>query len=208
MSRTKRQVFTICKRGRISLLLGVMSILLFIIIYILLVFKTKETYFYSFFFNNITNNILLMGLAIMHVSLLGVGILLLIIAFFIKSHLIKIYPDRFELSDFLSIKKIIYFKEIKKITQQIILLQKFDMFTYSSQKLTLIFFDNPTYSFYLSYSTNEYSDNIKVIRKTEINNNNEKNFLNRNCKVEKHIIKNILKLISKSNLGLTIPRIL
>jgi hypothetical protein len=137
---------------------GLVFIVIFLAIYLVCVYYTKNLNYISFFFNNILANLPLAIATGFHVSLLAFGILLLISAFFFSSPTISLFDDRFEIVFFLHPKRVVPLKEITSIKSKI--------YTVVSKKRYIkecrIFFYNKEYNFSLAYPVVGYFDDTII----------------------------------------------
>ncbi|MCK4795778.1 MAG: hypothetical protein KAT05_00275 [Spirochaetes bacterium] len=174
------------------LLLGAGMIVLFFIIFFIIAVKTLRLDFYSFFFHSISKHIFLTIISSFHVGMLGIGILIIIIAFFNITPKIICYKDRFEIMMFLQKKKIINYNEINNISVRFFNLNYEDFFKRYPKKECRVFFNNPIHGFYLYYPVKGYFDNIEIFLKRE------KEDMSRRCLANRDSINELLHELALS----------
>lgn len=192
MKKRETPEFIFSNSKNFLLYAGGFIIFIFFIIYFIVALKTGKIDYFSFFFNNIIYHLFYAILAGFHVSVLGFGILIVLIAFFQTSLKIRSFDDRFEINLFLQKKKIVYFRDIKKIEVKIFLYEDKNPFKNKSNlKEARVLFANPVYNFFLTYKVKGYFDNLYD------NFGEEKSeFFSRNCEAKR---EEILKIFEKLN---------
>lgn len=167
-------------------ILGIFFVVLFIVIYFIIVIVTAKVNFYSFFFHNISEHLLLMVLSLFHVSLLAIGMILMIFSFFNMPIALYCYSDRFVVSLFLQKKKEILYKDISDISV-VICVSSFK----KDNKECRVIFNNKIYSFYLAYPVSGYFDEVVICHKKD------KSDLLRRVHAKKKDVDLILSLLKK-----------
>jgi hypothetical protein len=191
MSKNDKPIYTFSNAKIFILLSGIIITIIFCIIYFIIALSLNRIDYFSFFFNNITNHIFLTILAGFHVGLLGIGMLLIIVAFFNLSPKIKCYKDRFVVSLFLQKKKVIKYSEIKNIDVKIVYSSHEGFLSNKTKKECRVYFTNPVYNFYLSYPIKGYFDNA------EYQQSKDKEFLLRRCVTNKHTIEDLISIFKQ-----------
>jgi len=193
MKNNEKPLFIFNNSQILVLLYGIIFTLLFCGIYFAIAVIHGKIDYFSFFFNNINNNIFLTFLAILHVSLLGIGMVLILIAFFNLSPKIACYNKKFKIFLFLQKEKVIDFDEIKNIEVKLFYNINEGFFSNNNIKECRIYFNNPIYNFYLSYPISGYFDNIQIDK----NKNNE--FLLRRALTDRKSIESVLKILDEKH---------
>jgi hypothetical protein len=192
MSIKEKPLFTFSNSKIYLLFYGIVLTFIYFIIYIIVALMLGKIDYFSFFFNNISNHIILTIFACIHVGLLGLGILLIMIAFFNMSPKINSFKDRFEIILLLHKKKIIPFNLIKNIDTKLVYSTNEGFWSKKVKKECRLFFNNPIYNFYLSYLIEGYYDNM------EIDSGKDKDFLLRKCFTSKDLIMSLLNILQKN----------
>ena len=181
----------------ITLLIGINLIFIFFVIYLIIAIMTNHLDFYSFFFHNISKNVFKTILTGFHASMLGGGILLILIAFFNMTPKVYCYKDKFIISMYLQKKSVVPYEILKKCDVKIYYLNYENLFKKYPKKECRVIFNNPIYSFYLSYPVEGYFDDIEIFFKDSENNMTERCV----CK-RKHIHAILNQIKTKSDLNI------
>ncbi|HOV15417.1 MAG TPA: hypothetical protein PK771_14110 [Spirochaetota bacterium] len=192
MKKNERPEFVFSNSKSFLLYVGFFIIFVFFLIYLIIAVKTQKIDYISFFFNNIIQHIFYTILAGFHVSILGIGILIILIVFLQTSLTIRCYSDRFEINLFLQKKKIVYFSDIKSVNMDIIFYNEFSILKNKNYKEARVFFNNPIYNFSLGYKVEGYFDNMLSESKEE-----KSDFYNRKCPASKSEVEEILNKLKK-----------
>lgn len=190
--KEKEKPIFIFKRAHLSiLLLGVLLNALFFIIYIIITIKTGEINFYSFFYHNIKHHVFLNILSGFHVSLLGFGILIILIAFFNMTLYVKCYKDKFIISMYLQKKLILEYSKIDRISVKLFYLNYDNLFQKYEKKECRVFIHNSKHIFYFCFPIKGYFDEM------EINLKKNKENMDERCIADRESILKILQLLKK-----------
>ncbi len=127
----------------------------------------KQVDFFSFLFHNIGKNILVMTASGLLVSLLAVGILLCLTAFFNMSPIVFCYENRFLVYMYLQKKHVIPYEKIDKINIQVFYHSYENLFKRYPRKECRVTFLNQDYDFYMSYPVEGYFDDIEISTKNK-----------------------------------------
>jgi hypothetical protein len=197
--KEKEKPFLTFKRAHLSTLLaGVLLNAVFFIIYIIISIKTGEVNFYSFFYHNMKNHVFLTILSGFHVSLLGFGILIILISFFNITLYVKCYNNRFIVSMYLQKSLTIEFSKIDRISVKLFYLNYENLFQKYEKKECRVFIHNAEHIFYFSYPVKGYFDDM------EINLKKNKENMDERCVADRESIIKILQLL-KNKFNLIIP---
>jgi len=169
--------------------LGIIGI--FVVIFFISAIIKGEPGYLNFFFNNIKNNIFWTVITGFHVSMLGFGILLILISVFNMSPMIKCFNDRFEILNVFQKAKTVYYKDIKSVNVKVFYIKNKNILR-NNEKECRVFFINNTYNFYLAYPVKGYFDDVEI--------NLEDNILfSRKTAADKWIIDDLLSEIKNVN---------
>jgi hypothetical protein len=191
MKQKEKPLYVICRSNEILMSIGLGLIITFFIIFTIIAITLQRVDFYSFLFHNIIRNIFLTVLCGFHVSLLGFGILIVLIAFINMPPEIHCYSDKFDILLFLQKKKRIPYDQIDKITSKVYYLNCDNLIVGYPKKECRVFFYNKIHDFYISYPVRGYYDDIELCLK------DEKEDLSRRCVSKKKQIANLLLQIKR-----------
>lgn len=192
MKKREKPEYTFSNSKSFLFYVGIFFVLIFFVIYLIIAIQTKKIDYISFFFNNIVHNLFYAILTSIHVSFLGIGILIMLTIFLQTNLTVKSYSDRFEIILFLQPKRVVYYNKIKSVSMEIFFYNEYSVLKDKSYKEARFTFNNPTFNFSLFYKVKGYFDNATTHDK-------ERNptFYIRKCDATKSEIESILTKLKR-----------